>query len=109
MTLINLLLIISLLLFAGFLAGSESALTSLSRVLIEEIVESKPRYAKRFQRLLENPARYLNVLLLVRKGCELTATVLVADYAITGEDSNFLVLASVVLIMLAISYVVVGV
>jgi CBS domain containing-hemolysin-like protein len=39
-------------------------------------------------------------LLLVRKGCELTATVLVADYAITGEDSNFLVLASVVLIML---------
>ena len=109
MTLINLLLIISLLLFAGFLAGSESALTSLSRVLIEEIVESKPRYAKRFQRLLDNPARYLNVLLLVRKGCELTATVLVADYAITGEESNFLVLASVVLIMLAISYVVVGV
>jgi Zn-dependent membrane protease YugP len=48
MTLINLLLIIGLLLFAGFLAGSESALTSLSRVLIEEIVESKPRYAKTF-------------------------------------------------------------
>ncbi len=109
MTITNLFLIISLLLFAGFLAGSESALTSLSRRLIEEIVESKPRYAKPFQRLIDNPSRYLNVLLLVRKGCELTATVLVADYAITGDDSNFLVLASVVVIMLAISYVVVGV
>jgi len=109
MTLINLLLIVFLLFFAGFLAGSESALTSLSRVLIEEIAEGRPKYAKRFKRLLENPARYLNVLLLVRKGCELTATVLVADYAITDENSSFLVLGSVVLIMLSISYVVVGV
>ena len=42
----TLLLIIFLLLIAGFLAGSESALTSLSRLLIEEIVESKPKYKK---------------------------------------------------------------
>ena len=109
MSLINLLVIIGLLLFAGFLAGSESALTSLSRVLIEEIVEAKPRYAKKFAKLLDNPARYLNVLLLVRKGCELTATVFVADYAILREENNGLVLAGVVLLMLAISYVVVGV
>ncbi|MTA79384.1 MAG: DUF21 domain-containing protein, partial [Actinobacteria bacterium] len=109
MSLINLLVIIGLLLFAGFLAGSESALTSLSRLLIEEIVEVKPKYQKKFQRLLENPARYLNVLLLVRKGCELTATVFVADYAILRDDNNGFVLAGVVLLMLAISYVVVGV
>ena len=109
MSLINLLVIIGLLLFAGFLAGSESALTSLSRVLIEEIVEAKPRYAKKFAKLLDNPARYLNVLLLVRKGCELTATVFVADYAILREENNGLVLAGVVLLMLMISYVIVGV
>jgi hypothetical protein len=94
MTLINLLVIISLLLFAGFLAGSESALTSLSRVLVEEIVEAKPKYAKKFAKLLDNPARYLNVLLLVRKGCELTATVFVADYAILRDDNNGFVLAT---------------
>ena len=109
MTILNLVVIVSLLLFAGFLAGSESALTSLSRVLVEEIVESNPRYEKRFSKLLENPARYLNVLLLVRKGCELTATVFVADYAILRNDNNGFVLAGVVILMLAISYVIVGV
>jgi CBS domain containing-hemolysin-like protein len=109
MSLINLLVIVSLLLFAGFLAGSESALTSLSRVLVEEIVEVNPKYSKKFSKLLENPARYLNVLLLVRKGCELTATVFVADYAILREENNGFVLVGVVLLMLAISYVIVGV
>ncbi|NBU93352.1 MAG: HlyC/CorC family transporter [Actinobacteria bacterium] len=109
MTLLTLVVIVALLLFAGFLAGSESALTSLSRVLVEEIVESNPRYEKRFANLLVNPARYLNVLLLVRKGCELTATVFVADYAILRYDNNGFVLAGVVILMLAISYVFVGV
>ena len=56
--------VITLLLFAGFLAGCESALTSLSRLLIEEITEVKPKYKKRFQDFVDNPARFLNVLLL---------------------------------------------
>ena len=67
MSLSTLFLVIFLLLFAGLLAGCESALTSLSRLLIEELVEKYPKYKKRFDRFVENPARYLNVLLLVRK------------------------------------------
>jgi len=38
MSISALLLVMFLLLFAGLLAGSESALTSLSRLLIEELV-----------------------------------------------------------------------
>lgn len=105
----TLLLIISLLLVAGFLAGSESALTSLSRLLIEEIVESKPKYKKRFENFVENPARFLNVILLVRKTCELTATALVATFFVEQNSNKALALFGAISLMVAISYVVVGV
>jgi CBS domain containing-hemolysin-like protein len=105
----TLLLIIFLLLVAGFLAGSESALTSLSRLLIEEIVESKPKYKKRFENFVENPARFLNVILLVRKTCELTATALVATFFVEQSSNKALALFGAISLMVAISYVVVGV
>ena len=105
----TLLLIIFLLLVAGFLTGSESALTSLSRLLIEEIVESKPKYKKRFENFVENPARFLNVILLVRKTCELTATALVATFFVEQNSNKALALFGAISLMVAISYVVVGV
>ena len=105
----TLLLIIFLLLVAGFLAGSESALTSLSRLLIEEIIESKPKYKKRFENFVENPARFLNVILLVRKTCELTATALVATFFVEQNSNKALALFGAISLMVAISYVVVGV
>ena len=109
MSISALLLVMFLLLFAGLLAGSESALTSLSRLLIEELVEVNPRYKKRFDKFVENPARYLNVLLLVRKSCELTATALVATAFVDGASNYGLALAQAIILMVAISYVIVGV
>ena len=91
------------------MAGSESALTSLSRLLIEEIVESKPKYKKRFENFVENPARFLNVILLVRKTCELTATALVATFFVEQNSNKALALFGAISLMVAISYVVVGV
>ena len=98
----TLLLIIFLLLVAGFLAGSESALTSLSRLLIEEIVESKPKYKKRFENFVESPARFLNVILLVRKTCELTATALVATFFVEQNSNKALNLFGAMYLMVAI-------
>ena len=54
MSLSTLFLVVFLLLFAGLLAGCESALTSLSRLLIEELVEKYPKYKKRFDWFVEN-------------------------------------------------------
>ena len=62
-----------LLLMAGFLAGSESALNSLSRVFIEEISEAKPKLARRFAVWSNQPSKYLNVLLFARKFLEIAA------------------------------------
>ena len=98
--------IIALLAFAGFLAGSESALTSISRILIDEL-ETK-RGGKLLKKYSLHPAKYLNVILLVRKLCELTATVLLAVILLRNFPSAQ-AMALTVLIMVIASYVFVGV
>jgi len=98
--------IVLLLGFAGFLAATESALTSISRVLIEEL-ESK-RGGQLLRKFGLQPAKYLNVILLVRKTCELTATVLLASILLRNYPSAQ-AMALTVLIMVIVSYVVVGV
>jgi CBS domain containing-hemolysin-like protein len=98
--------IIALLGFAGFLAGSESALTSISRILIDEL-ETK-RGGKLLKKYSLHPAKYLNVILLVRKLCELTATVLLAVILLRNFPSAQ-AMALTVLIMVIASYVFVGV
>jgi CBS domain containing-hemolysin-like protein len=54
------------------------------------------------------PAKYLNVILLVRKTCELTATVLLASILLRNYPSAQ-AMSLTVLIMVIVSYVVVGV
>ncbi len=98
--------IIALLAFAGFLAASESALTSISRIVVEEL-EGK-RGGALLRKYSAQPARYLNVLLLVRKLCEFTATVLLASILLRNYASAQ-AMALTVLIMVVLSYVVVGV
>jgi CBS domain containing-hemolysin-like protein len=98
--------IILLLSFAGFLAATESALTSISRVLIEQL-ESK-RGGELLRKFSLQPAKYLNVILLVRKTCELTATVLLASILLRNYPSAQ-AMSLTVLIMVIVSYVVVGV
>ena len=98
--------IIALLAFAGFLAASESALTSISRIGVEEL-EGK-RGGALLGKYSAQPARYLNVILLVRKLCELTATVLLASILLRNYPSAQ-AMALTVLIMVVLSYVVVGV
>ena len=81
--------VVALLLFAGFLAGSESAINSISRVFVEELQVKSSRAAGWVQKIVKEPARYLNVILFVRKACELTATVIVAESLREFFDSNF--------------------
>ena len=98
--------IIVLLTFAGFLAASESALTSISRIVVEEL-EGK-RGGALLRKYSQQPARYLNVILLVRKLCEFTATVLLAVILLRNYSSAQ-AMALTVAIMVVLSYVVVGV
>ncbi len=109
MSLSAVLSVLSLLLFAGFLAGSESAINSISRVFVEELEVKSSRAAAWVQRVIKEPARYLNVILFVRKACALTATVIVAESFVDLFDSVLSGMFAAVGIMLVLSYVVVGV
>jgi CBS domain containing-hemolysin-like protein len=99
----------ALLLFAGFLAGSESSINSISRVYVEELQSKSSKRAAWVRRVLSEPARYLNVILFVRKAAELSATVIVAEALIDQFDSLTLAMSVAVGVMLVLSFVVVGV
>lgn len=109
MNFLNFVEVALLLLFSGFLAGSESSINSISRVAIDMIGEKNSARALRIKSVVTEPARYLNVLLFVRKGCELTATVLVAQSLFNTYDNHALALGIAIIVMLILSYVVVGV
>lgn len=64
---ITILEVLALLAFAGFLAGSESAINSISRIAVDQIAEKSPKRAALVRKVINEPARYLNVVLLVRK------------------------------------------
>lgn len=98
--------IVLLLAFAGFLAGSETALTTISRVKIEEL--ERLSGGAFLRRVTGDLARYLNVALLVRKTCELSATVLLSAVLLEMFDGGRALFFTVV-IMVVVSYVIVGV
>ena len=62
---------------AGVLAGIEVAFTRVSRVRAEELAREDGRAAQRLLDVTADPARYVNLVLLLRVACELTAVVLV--------------------------------
>jgi CBS domain containing-hemolysin-like protein len=109
MSFAELLLILSLLFFAGFLAGTESALSNLSRVFIENQSAAKSRGSRALVKFSHDPSRFLNVVLLVRKTAEFGAAALVAQIALNQLRNQREALALTVLIMVVASYVLVGV
>ena len=109
MSLTEVVSVVALLLFAGFLAGSESAINSISRVFVEELEVKSSKSAAWVARVVKEPARYLNVILFVRKAFELTATVIVTQAFIVLFEPIALAMFIAVFTMVVLSYVVVGV
>ena len=105
----EILLILILLIFAGFLAATESALSSITRLFIEEQSVGKKRSARALLKFSAEPSRFLNVVLLVRKSAEFGAAALVAQIALNQIKNQREALALTVLIMVIASYVLVGV
>ena len=102
----NLIWIFLLIMFAGYLAGIESAFNSISRVLVDEL--STRRGGELVRKVHSDLARYLNVVLLVRKAAELLSTALLYKFFLGSYDETSALLYSVGS-MILISYIVVGV
>ncbi len=94
---------------AGLFACADTALTRVSRVRVEELATEGRRGAGRLQQVVADPSPYLNVLLLLITGAELTATTLVtlACVQALGADWRSLLIAAGV--MTVVSFVVIGV
>jgi len=57
--------IILLIVVAAFFAMSETALTRMNRIQVIQMVEEQRKGAKRLEHLLDDPARFLNVILFL--------------------------------------------
>jgi CBS domain containing-hemolysin-like protein len=102
--------VIGLVALAALLSSAEAALASFSRARAEELHDDRRPGSRRLLALLDDRSRYLNTALFLRLFFETFAVVLVTLMAAHGlrHDRWVAVVVSVV-IMLVVSFVVVGV
>ncbi|MDT4892997.1 MAG: magnesium and cobalt exporter, family [Pseudonocardiales bacterium] len=93
----------------GLFACVDSALGRVSVARVEEFLREGLRGAPALRRVVEDRARFTNLLLLLRLSCELTATVLATIVARAQFGGRWPVPLITVLVMVFVSYAIVGV
>jgi magnesium and cobalt exporter, CNNM family len=96
-------------LVAGACAAAAAALARVSRAHVQELVAARRRGSQRLQEMLADAPRYLNVLLLLRVSCEMSAVVLVAAVFVRVFGAGARAFGITAAVMIVVSYVVVGV
>ncbi|HVA61437.1 MAG TPA: hemolysin family protein [Mycobacteriales bacterium] len=91
---------------AGAAACSESAISRVSRVHVDLLVRERRRGVAALSRVLAAPARYLELLLLLRSAAALTATVAVAVVCVDGLGGTWLGILVAASVMTVTDYVV---
>jgi CBS domain containing-hemolysin-like protein len=96
-------------LLAGILVSIDAAISSFSKARAEELAETGSRGASRLAAILEDPAPYLNTVLLLRILSETASIVVVAAVIADQVDGLWSNVAWAVGIMTVVSFVVIGV
>jgi magnesium and cobalt exporter, CNNM family len=94
---------------AGAFAAADAALGTLSRARVDALVRSGRFGAGQLALVVADRPRHVNLLLLLRLSCELTATVLVTVAAVRALQPTWLAVLIAGLAMVVVTYVVVGV
>ncbi|AUS80060.1 HlyC/CorC family transporter [Actinoalloteichus sp. AHMU CJ021] len=94
---------------AGVFAAADSAISTVSRARVEEMVRAGRNGASRLAAVVADRPRHINLLVLLRLGCELTATVLVTVVVVEAFDPDWLAVLIAGLVMLVVSYALIGV
>jgi CBS domain containing-hemolysin-like protein len=99
---------IALIGFGGLFAAIDAAISAVSIARVEEMVRDERPGAARLARVINERPRYINLVVLLRIACEITATALLVDYLYEhlGLDWGLIAAAA---IMVVVSFVVVGV
>jgi CBS domain containing-hemolysin-like protein len=94
---------------AGFFACADAALSAVSRARVDGLARARRTGAKQLLAIVAERPRHINLLLLLRLGCELAATVLVTVAFMQIIDSNWVAGVVAAVSMIVVSYVLVGV
>lgn len=96
-------------LIAGTLASVDAAISAFSKARAEELEDEGRGGAGRLARILEDPAPYLNSVLLLRVLAETSSVVLVALFVADQVDGLWQRFGIAVAIMVVVSFVLIGV
>ncbi|WNV83365.1 hemolysin family protein [Umezawaea sp. Da 62-37] len=102
-------LAVVLVLAAGLFAAADAALGTVSRARVEGLQRQGRTGARQLLQVLTDRPRHVNLLLLLRLACELSATVLVTVVCLRLVSPPWLAVVTAGLSMLVVSYVLVGV
>lgn len=97
-------------LIAMFLVAVEQAVIRVSRSAVDELVDDEARGADRLARVLDDRARYVNVILIARLSAEMFAVVLVTVVCVRQlEDPSWLGPVVATVVMMVVAFVALGV
>ena len=94
---------------AGAFACADASLGALSTARVEELVRAGRPGARQLAAIVADRRRHINLLLLLRLVCELTATVLVTVVCLRVIAPSWLGVLIAAVGMVVVSYVLVGV
>lgn len=100
---------LALVVVAWLAACAEAGIARVSSFRAEEAVRSGRRGSAKLARIAADPTRYLNVALLVRIICEMSAASLITYGSVREFDGTAEALLIAIAIMVLVSYVAVGV
>jgi CBS domain containing-hemolysin-like protein len=92
----------------GLFAASDAALSTVSMARVEELVREERPGAVRLARVMAERPRYINLIVLLRITCEVSATVLLAAFLDGGLGVTGGLVAAAA-IMVVVSFVAIGV
>ena len=78
---------IVLVLFGGLFAAMDAALSTVSMARVEELVRDERPGAVRLSRVMLERPRYINLIVLLRITCEVSATAAVSVLSVTRRTT----------------------
>jgi CBS domain containing-hemolysin-like protein len=100
---------VALVLLGGSFAAADAAVSTVSTARVEGLVRNRRPGARQLAAVVAERRRHINLLLLLRLGCELTATVLVTIALLNLIRPVWLAVVVTAVVMVVVSYVLIGV
>ncbi|QFU92795.1 hemolysin family protein [Amycolatopsis sp. YIM 10] len=104
-----LIIAVTLVLLGGVFAAADAAVSTVSQARAEGMVRLGRAGARQLVAVIAERRRHINLLLLLRLGCELTSTVLVTVVFLRWIEPVSLAVVVAGVVMVVVSYVLIGV